>query len=182
MADSLGIPVTYPTVNARNLNAAMDMIDGLFLPITDADNITTILSQFAYYNIKTQLLGSAEWNNFNVLESNKPSAKGIIFCSDTYVDKGSARIKQFGEKYFAEMRKSPTRYSMFGYDTMDLLMHIIADGNTTREQVENALMKMPVFHGLHSTLTMGPERVNNTLNILQYKEGGIKKLGEVAVH
>ena len=180
IADSLGLPVSYPAVNAKNLNESMNAVDGLFLPIVDADDISTILSQLAYYNIKTQILGSAEWYNVSALESNKQTAKGVVFCSDTYVEKETPGIKRFGELYFGKMGKSPTRYTMFGYDAMDILLGMFAKRITSREQLTAALQTVETFHGFHSSISLDSTRVNSILNMLQYREGGIRKIGEVS--
>jgi ABC-type branched-subunit amino acid transport system substrate-binding protein len=182
IADSLKIPVNYPSVNSRDLNVALTGIEGLFAPVVEAENINILYSQLAYYNIKTQILGSAEWYDLNILESNKQAADGAIFCSDTYIDRDNPAVKRFGEECFDKTKKFPTRYTIFGYDAMNLLVRLIADGNTTREKLASALTRTGEFKGLHSTIMMDDSRVNSILNILQYKNRAISKIGEVAVH
>jgi ABC-type branched-subunit amino acid transport system substrate-binding protein len=169
-------------VHSRDLNVALDAIEGLFAPVVDAENINILLSQIAYYNIKTQILGGAEWYDLNVLDANRQNANGAIFCSDTYVDKDNPAVKKLGEEYFQKTKKSPTRYTIFGYDAMSLLIRLIAEGNTTREQLAEALTRVQDFKGLHSTITMDSSRVNTILNILQYKSRAITKIGDVSVH
>ncbi|MFI5250818.1 MAG: ABC transporter substrate-binding protein [Bacteroidota bacterium] len=180
IAESKHIPISYPAVNARDLNIVLDGIDGLFAPVADPENINILLSQIAYYNIKTQILGSAEWYDINMLESNKQTAKGVIFCSDTYVAKDNPDVRKFGKEYFDKTGKSPSRYAMFGYDAMELLMTLIAKGNNTREKLDSALMQVEGFQGLHSNIRIDSSRVNSVLNILQYKNGVVKKIGEVS--
>jgi ABC-type branched-subunit amino acid transport system substrate-binding protein len=181
VADSLGLRVTYPKMSGRDVNDAVTAFDGIFVPVDDPDAISVLLSQVSYYNFKTQLLGSGEWYDLNFLSINKTSASGVVFCSDTYVQKDAGEVKTFVSEFTKQTRKTPSKYTMFGYDVMNLILRCIASGATTREKLAAALASTSDFHGIHSTISFDKERVNTVLNVLRFKDGVVTKLDEISV-
>jgi ABC-type branched-subunit amino acid transport system substrate-binding protein/TolA-binding protein len=181
IADSLGLKVAYPKVSGRDVNDAVTSFDGIFVPVDDPDEISVLLSQLSYYNFKTQLLGSGEWYDLNSLSTNKTSASGVVFCSDTYVNKDAAEVKAFVSEFTKDMAKVPSKYTMFGYDVMNLILKNIEAGATTREKLAAALAATADFHGIHTTISLDKERVNTVLNVLRFKDGAVSKLDDISV-
>jgi len=181
IADSLKLPYKVPHIRTQDLTEPLKSIDGLFVPLISSDDIGAIASQVSYYNIRTQLLGSAEWNDLSHLESNKRYLKGVVFCSDSYIDKSDSAYRSF-EEHFAQSKKyEPTKYSLFGYDTMNLLLHVIEEGAITREGIARGLNDVRRFPGLRTSFTLTHNRVNDIIHILKYDGTSIVKLEEMEV-
>lgn len=180
IADSLHIPVLYPQVNARDINTPMDAIQAVYAPVDNAQDAAIVLSQFAFYNIRTQILGSAEWYNTSILESNTQAARNILFCSDTYIDSGDPVVRDFGDGFYAARQKPPNRYAMFGFDAMNLVLQQLSRGITTRPSLAKALAGVQNYPGVHTTITLTDGRVNSILNILQYKNGAVTRVAQIS--
>ncbi|HZY10414.1 MAG TPA: ABC transporter substrate-binding protein, partial [Bacteroidota bacterium] len=182
IADSLRLKVIIPEHNVENLQIPLTAIDGIFVPLENADDIGVVGSQMAYYNIKTQLLGNGEWYDLNQLDANRRYINGVIFPSDSYLDKEDSSYMKFEQSYFRAKGKKPTLNVLFGYDTMNLILTQIANGMTTREKLVNALRRIQKYPGLHSRFTFDDDGVNSEVNIIQYFNGKIQKSAEIAVH
>jgi len=156
-------------------------IEGIFIPVSDAEEIGVIASQITYFNIKTQLLGGGEWYDIVQLEANKRYVNGVIFASDSYLDPGDPVYSAFEKKFTSGLGKQPSKYTLFGYDTMSLLLTLIEEGENTRTKLSAALSSVEGFPGIHSKITLSRRRVNSEMHILKYLNGEITKLHDIAV-
>jgi ABC-type branched-subunit amino acid transport system substrate-binding protein len=181
IADSLNLKVDYGARRGRDVNDPLTELDGLFAPIGDGDEIGVVASQLAYFNIKAKLLGNAEWYSLSALEPNRQYTDGVTFCSDTYIDDDDPKVKEFGTSFFAQSGKSPSKYTMYGYDAMNLILRMIADGATTRQAIAAAASGMKNVHGLHTTFSFDERRTNAHFDVLKYHNNAIVKIGEVIV-
>ncbi len=178
MADSLGIPLEVEPFYVDSLQYPATSIEAVFSPISNSSEIGIITSQLTYYNIKTTLLGSGEWNDATELDLNKRYADGVIFSSDRWVE-NSYDYNQFTSKFFQATQRQATDNVLFGYDAMSLVLTQIQNGGTTRERLTELLGKVSDFPGYHSKISLTENRVNSFLHILQYKRGKTSKIDEV---
>lgn len=181
IADSLGLNTYQAALGPDSLENPVSAIQGTYIPIAGAEEIGIVTSQITYFNIKTQLLGTGDWYNIAELEENKRYTNGVIFDSDTYVDASDSAYIKFFDSFYAKMNKRPSKNTLFGYDGMKLLLSLLKEGATTRKKMVAGLTNMKNFKGLHSTIAFSKARVNSALNILQYKNGVVKKLDEIIV-
>ncbi|MGA9405498.1 MAG: ABC transporter substrate-binding protein [Bacteroidota bacterium] len=178
IADSLGIPLQVEPFYLDSLQYPVTSIQAVFSPISSSSEIGIITSQLTYFNIKTTLLGSGEWNDPTELDLNKRYADGVIFSSDRWVE-NSYDYNQFASQFFQATKRQPTDNVLFGYDAMSLVLAQILNGGTTRERLTDLLAKVSDFPGYHSKISLIQDRVNSYLHILQYKKGKISKIDEV---
>jgi ABC-type branched-subunit amino acid transport system substrate-binding protein len=181
VADSLHIPTVKDLSNVDSLDIPITGIEGIYLPIAGPEEIGILSSQLAYYNFKTQLLGSGEWYNPVELDANRRYLDGVIFESDTYVEPTDPAYLKFFDSFYQAKNVRPTKNTLFGYDTARLLLSVIADGAASREAVAAKLIRVKDFRGLRTKLSFNERRVNSVLNILQYKGGEVQKLDEILV-
>jgi hypothetical protein len=178
MAESLGLPLQIEPFYLDSLQYPVTSIQAVFSPISSSSEIGIITSQLTYYNIKTTILGSGEWNDPNELDLNKRYAEGVIFSSDRWVE-NSYDYNLFAPKFSKATQRQPTDNVLFGYDAMSLVLTQILNGGTTRERLTELLGKVSSFPGYHSKISFTEDRVNSHLNILQYKKGKVFKIDEV---
>jgi len=178
IADSLHIKLSPPTTDVENLNVPIVSIDALFVAIDDAEEIGVVGSQLNYFNIKAALLGNNEWYDPNQLDAQKQYVNGIVFASDTYVDERAPEYAAFARAYRNAGGKQPTKYTLIGYDVLNLVLSQIRDGKGTRESLWEALSNVRGYKGIHSSITFSNGRVNSGMHILQYIKGDVKKIGE----
>ncbi|HUI63869.1 MAG TPA: ABC transporter substrate-binding protein [Bacteroidota bacterium] len=177
--DSLMIPLVYDESHVDSLEYPVEAIDALYAPISGAEEIGIVSSQVVYFNFKSQLLGSGEWNSFAELNANRRYTDGVIFESDTFIDTSSGPYPAFAAGFAERFKKAPTKNTLFGYDTADLLLSLISAGATTRDALERALSGVRDFRGVHSQITLGADRVNSWLTILKYDQDEIQTVEQI---
>jgi ABC-type branched-subunit amino acid transport system substrate-binding protein len=180
IADSLGLPTRLDHLKYDSLGLPVPNIDVIFVPIASSDEIPVVSSQIKFFNLQTQIVGTADWNDAAVLDQNRQYTDGIIFTADTYSEPNSESYRSFNARYLlANSNKAPGNNAMFGYDVAKMVVQIIAQGKIKRTEVANALVKVEGFEGLHSKISLSSNRVNSYLSVLQYKGHQIKRIGEI---
>jgi ABC-type branched-subunit amino acid transport system substrate-binding protein len=180
LLDSMEVPVVYDESRVDSLEYPVESIDAIYAPISGADEIGIVSSQIVYFHFQTQLLGSGEWNSFAELNANRRYADGVVFESDTYIDVSGGAYAAFADSFAARFRKRPTKNTLFGYDTADMMLGLIGDGASTREALQKALAGVRDYRGFHSRIALGADRVNGALTVLRYEKDEIREVGEVS--
>jgi ABC-type branched-subunit amino acid transport system substrate-binding protein len=178
--DSAGIRVSYEEGRIDSLRFPAVGVEALYCPISSPDEIGIVSSQIAYYNIKTQLLGSGEWNSLSQLEANRRYCLGLRFESDSEVDTSAAEYKEFLAAFTARFRRQPGRNTLFGYDAASLVLSLISRGALTRAALAHALTEVRDYRGVRGRIGFTSGRVNSWMHILQYTEDGMVPLGEIS--
>lgn len=157
---------------------AMDHLDGLFLPIY-TDDIRYIAPQMAFYNIKTQLLGGDNWYDLTELRLHQNYIKDVIFVSESYMDGNAQATKTFYDQYRKFYGKDPAREAVYGFDLMEMIVHIIKKGFYSREEIQAELAKGLEWNGIHNKIIFSQtSRVNRSAQLLQFTNGVITKQTE----
>lgn len=182
IADSLGLNVIRGDLYADSLHVPVESIDAIYLPISSRDAMGIVSAQIAYHNVNTQLLGTGEWNDILALEENRRYVEGVYFTSDTFWNTEDSTFIEFFDSFRETMGSRPTRNTIKGYDTMQLLSLLINEGATTRDGIAEALSSGIFYRGIHSPIVMGRNRVNAAKNILRYMAGEIIKVDEIILN
>lgn len=181
LLDSLQIPNTADEARYDSLEYPATGIEGIYLPITGPDEIGVVSSQIVYFNFRTQMLGSGEWNDLAELDASKRYTRGVIFDSDNFTDVRDPDYGRFVSRFHASYGKKPSRNTLYGYDTARLLLTHIAAGGTSRQRLRTMLSETQGVRGLHSYIGLFPRRVNSWLSILKYEGDAIRKLQDLNV-
>jgi ABC-type branched-subunit amino acid transport system substrate-binding protein len=179
--DSLGINVVYNDVMTDSLDIPVTHIEGVYVPISSAQEIGVASSQLVYFNIQAQILGSGEWNSLPDLDEHRRYTTGILFESDSFVDTSRTGYQEWVDGYAARFHRRPSKNSLFGYDTAEMILSAIRDGAGTRPALARALAGMRDFRGLHSAIGFSQHRVNNRLSILRFDGQNVSLVDEISV-
>jgi ABC-type branched-subunit amino acid transport system substrate-binding protein len=179
--DSIGITVVYNEVMTDSLDTPVTMIEGIYAPISSSDEIGIIGSQAVYFNLQAQILGSGEWNSLPELDANRRYTAGVIFESDSYNDTLARAYQEWATGYRARFHRQPSKNSVFGYDTADLILGALREGATTRQALARALAAVRNYQGFHSSIGLAQRRVNNCLSILRFDGQNISHIDEIRV-
>ena len=179
--DSLGITVQYAEPKVDSLEYPVLSINGIYVPIGSPDEIGIISSQLVYFNFQTRLLGSGEWNNFGELNANRRYCAGVVFESDNFADASNTQYTEWMNRFVERYKKRPSKNTLYGYDTANLLLTLIRRGISTRDELRNALSDVREYQGLHSKMGFSSRRVNPWVSILQYSADQIRRIGEINV-
>ena len=166
---------------SRYLDVPVHGIEGLFIPISDAEEIGVIASQLKYFNISTTILGNDEWYDRTQLDLNKRYLGHLYILSDTYIDERTAAYTDYSRSYLAAMKITPTKYSAIGYDAMNLLLSLIQSGADSRGKMNEGLARVHGYHGIHSMITLDHRRVNSELYILQFQDGMLQIVKDISI-
>ena len=156
-------------------------IDAIYIPISNPAEIGMIVPQLFSYGLSFYIAGTGDWNNEKALRDNAVYLKNLIFESEYYLNESDPRVIDLKEKLKTTKYKLNKNF-LFGYDAMNLILSIISAGNTSREQIYDALNKVKSYDAIKSKITLDYHRINSELNILTYDDGikliGTYKLGE----
>jgi ABC-type branched-subunit amino acid transport system substrate-binding protein len=149
-------------------------IDGVFVPIFKED-LEFIAPQIAYSNIQSQYLGNSDWYDLEQLKKNKNYINGIIFGSDGYLNEESWDYRQFRNEFRTKYKKTPTLYSVIGYDSFKYILQAYdpANPSMSRNQFLRNLKKLNTYNGIYRTIDLSRTRVNQALKLLKYNFGQI---------
>jgi hypothetical protein len=149
-------------------------IEGVFIPIFKED-LEFIAPQIAYSNIQAQYLGNSDWYNREQLKKNKNYINGIIFGTDGYLNEESWDYRQFRNEFRTKYKKTPTLYSIIGYDSFKYILQAYnpTNQNMSRNQFLRNLKKLNTYNGIYRTIDLTKKRVNQTIQLLKYNYGQI---------
>ncbi len=151
-------------------------IDAVFFPVYN-DQIQMVVPQFALRNIKAQVLGGSYWDDLEQLRANREHVEGAIFVSGHHIDERSPEYTAFRDAFRVAMATSPTEMDVFGYDTMRLILKVIADGGSSRESFVRGLQGVRDFQGLKGRISFTDgSRVCNDAVLLKFKNRVITAL------
>ena len=140
-----------------------------------------IVPQLFSYGLSFYIAGTGDWNNEKALKDNAVYLKNLIFESEYYIDENNPKVIELKEKLKGTKYKLNKNF-LFGYDAMNLLLSVISEGNTTREQIYDALNKVKSYDAIKCMISLDYHRINSELNILTYNNGvtrlAVYKLGE----
>ena len=149
-------------------------IDAIYIPISNPSEIGMIVPQLFSYGLSFFIAGTGDWNNEKALKDNAVYLKNLIFESEYYIDENDPKVIELKEKLKTTKYKLNKNF-LFGYDSMNLLLSVISEGNTTREQIYDALNKVKSFDAIKAKISLDYHRINSELNILTY-DNGVKRL------
>ncbi|MFQ6616075.1 MAG: penicillin-binding protein activator [Fidelibacterota bacterium] len=154
-------------------------IEGIYFPIHRGD-INYVASQFSSYYLDTQLLGNANWYDAQELgqEMIGPNIDGIVILSD-HVNPWDRKKGEIPSDELLLEEGDDHRMALFGYDIMTFLAGQIGDQPSRASVLEN-LKGAESFRGRGKifSFTENRERVNTSLYVLSYQNGGFITVGE----
>lgn len=153
----------------------INSINGLLLP-SHATDLNMIVPQLEYYNLKTMMFGSGNWNDLSFLKKNQRFLNGLKFVSDYYIDTESIQYKNFESYYARLIGYKPSRFDLYGYDTMMAVLSNFGTGEITRKEIRKKLSLMPTYHGICRNISFkgNRPRVNSCAFILSFDKGLIR--------
>lgn len=160
----------HPDEEPDSLEIKIENIDGLFIPIYPSD-LKKMAAQFAFYNIKTTLIGNDGWINKDYMVKNQVYFKEALFCTGFYLDEGSWDFKNFRNRYRVKMQETPGFYETLGYDVGKFVFEAAKNAENRAEFISNLSTNNP-YQGLSMTIRFGDEpRVNSHVKIVKFKMG-----------
>lgn len=146
--------------------------DALFIP--DAPRKTgLILPQLAYYDIRTQLLGTNLWHSEQLMGMAKEFAEGAVFPTGFFPESRSPQVVEFVDAFQKTYGEVPGFIEAIAYDTARLLIQLLSRPDiryksALQEQMAN-LQDFPGVTGRTGFDASG--EVRKDLYLLQVRDG-----------
>jgi len=156
------------------------LVDGFLFPAR-ANDPNLLVPQLNYYEIKGNLFGSANWNDPELFRRNPDVLKNLRFVSDFYLDTDAQAYRQIVPDFARKFGHEPEWIELYGFDTMNALLSVIASGADNRESVNRGLMEMPVYRGICRNISFkgNRPRVNSCAFILGLEGDKIKPVATI---
>ncbi|MDZ7680270.1 MAG: ABC transporter substrate-binding protein [Fodinibius sp.] len=150
-------------------------LDAVYAPFTGQAASTLaelLLVDLKAMNSNLTVLGSQEWGNFELAETQRGN-RNIYFSESFYMDQKSQRLKQFKERFKRRFDMEPNRFAMIGYDAASYLLETLHTiGNPAL--LKDALKNQPMYEGLISNIDFKGTHINQEVKIFEITDNGIQ--------
>lgn len=147
-------------------------VDGLFM-IANKSNVESLVSQLAYNNIQTQLLGGSNWDDLALLMGHQEALDGIVYYSDYYADPYSPEVSAFRTGFKKATGRNPEKMEAIGFDAVSVLLAAMGDKAMLRNEIRDALAAVHGFEGVRGPVSFDKNRVNSAFRLLQFRDGKV---------
>jgi len=155
---------------------AVPGIDAIFLPIS-REEIKPITPQVAYYNLKTNLLGSYGWDSPKELNKVADKIDSLVYVRENNLNPENSQYADFVNKYRLTTGKAPAKLEVMGYDAMLFYLKLLEKGSGN--SLLQTLKQVKEFSGVYGKVIFEPNRRSNSaVELYRYTlKNGIKRIG-----
>jgi len=148
-------------------------LDGLFIS-ADPQEAAMIVSQVAFYGLRTQILGDGGWDSEEVRRIGGSYAEGVVLVTDFYPrgERWEDFVSRFEERFGAK----PDRVATLSYDMGSLVLAALRDGIRDREKLRRRLLAVDDYQGVGGRITLRGAGGNSEVFILEIEEGRVVRL------
>ncbi len=167
--------------HADSLDHKITSIDGIFIPASSRD-LKFIIPQLKYYNVTSNIYGTrSNLTHLEIINSNRSVAKYFYFISDYYINSSAQKYRDVISDYLSVTGEKPSRFGVYGFDTMAVLLKAYNQGQLTREIIKNWLLEMPIYYGLgrNISFTGNQPGSNSCAYVLTYDRGRMVPVARV---
>ncbi len=145
-------------------------LEGLYLPLSDKNDVPILLSQFAQYNFDVPIYGNQDWFLAKGYESYPALSNKLTFSSDYYIDYTDSSLEKFSRNFFNQTNINVDRDVLYGFDIADYLLPLVHQASN-RRQLEEEMTRGNIYSGFHNGFFFNKEHVNCFMNIVRYRDG-----------
>lgn len=153
------------------LRNVVNQIDGIYLPISQSRDAELLISELDKLNLKIPVFGTQDWLEAKGLESSTSISKNIRITSDYFIDYQDKRFVEFSKQFSEMLKKEPTRFCLYGYDTAKHLINILKNSPSSRYGFKLKINSDIKTVGFKNNISFGSKRRNSYINVLKYSEG-----------
>jgi len=134
-------------------------VGGLFMPLSDYDDVAKLSSQVVFRRIRTQMLGTGVWSDPRVPSGSegKRYANNAIVSMGIQPDQTSEAWQAFAAAYKSRYNDDPNRVAAMGYDAASLMIKAVGEAGTPDiTKLKKALAATKEYGGLSGLITFDP--------------------------
>lgn len=145
-------------------------IDGIYAPISDPNDATSILSQMVQSGLDVNIYGNQDWFLGKGFESSSTSANKLTFESDYFIDFSDPEFKQLNNEFKKITGSEINRNVLYGYDVAKYILTVMRNIDPTRKNIKYKIESGINVTGYHNNISFDSERINKYLNIVRYSD------------
>jgi ABC-type branched-subunit amino acid transport system substrate-binding protein len=149
----------------------IDKLDGIYLPVSDRDDIPLLLNTLAKNNISLPLYGNQDWFLGKGYEIYPVVMNNFIFTSDYFIDYGSYSYNSFNEEFIKITGIEADRNVLYGYDLAKYFLNQLSKINAGPEVIAARMINGNTVTGYHNNISFDENRINRFVNIVRYRNG-----------
>jgi ABC-type branched-subunit amino acid transport system substrate-binding protein len=149
----------------------MENIEGIYVPVSDKDDIPTLLNALVKYNVSVPLYGNQDWFLGKGYETYPLLMNNLVFTSDYFIDFSSYSYNEFNEKFISTTGLEAERNALYGYDLAKYFLNQMTKINAGPDMIAARMVNGNTVTGFHNNISFDDERVNRFINIVRYRNG-----------
>jgi ABC-type branched-subunit amino acid transport system substrate-binding protein len=146
-------------------------IDGIYVPLSDKNDATVILSQMVQSGLSIALYGNQDWLLAKGFETSPEISNKLTFDSDYFIDFNSEDFNEFSKLFKQTTGQEINRNILYGYDTAKYILTIIRNIDPTRKNIKFKMESGINVNGYHNNISFDSDHVNKFVNIVRYRDG-----------
>jgi ABC-type branched-subunit amino acid transport system substrate-binding protein len=134
-------------------------VGGLFMPLSEYEDVAKLSSQVVFRRIRTQMLGTGSWSDPRIPSASegKRYANNAIVSVGIQPDQASEAWQHFAAAYKARYNNEPNRIAAMGYDAAMLIIKATGEaGGTDVAKLRRAISSIREYSGLSGLITFDP--------------------------
>jgi branched-chain amino acid transport system substrate-binding protein len=143
-------------------------IEGLYLPVSDKDDIPLLLNALGKNEISVPLYGNQDWFLGKAYETYPLLKNNLIFTSDYFIDYSSYSYRQFNEEFIKTTGIDADRNVLYGYDLAKYFLTQVTKVHADPDVIASRMMNGNTVNGYHNNISFDEERVNRYINIIRF--------------
>ncbi len=151
--------------------------DALFIP-GYFNKVGLLAPQLAFYNVTgVTLLGANGWNSPELVTIGEHYVEGAVFVDGFFADSPHQAVKTFVENFRLTFGTEPDILAAQAYDAAGLVLKVLREGASSREQLREGLLTIQNYPGASGTTTITPTgEASKDLFLLMVRRGQIVQI------
>lgn len=159
------------TEQMTRISSIANNIEGIYAPISDANDASAILSQMVQGGLDLELYGNQDWFLGKGFESSSAISNKLTFDSDYFIDFNDPEYKNFSNDFKKTTGAETNRNVLYGYDTAEYILTVMRNIDPTRKNIKYKIESGINVTGFHNNISFDSDRNNKYLNIVRYTDG-----------
>ena len=158
------------TDQMSRISTVAGSLDGIYVPLSDKNDATVVLSSLVQSGINLRIFGSQDWFIAKGFETSPELSNKLVFESDYFIDYNDTDFKQFSAEFKKQTGMETSRNVLYGYDLAKYIVTVMNNIEPTRNNIKNKIESGINVTGYHNNISFDSERINKFINIVRFKD------------
>jgi ABC-type branched-subunit amino acid transport system substrate-binding protein len=153
-------------------------VGGLFMPLSDYEDVVKLAPQVVFQRIRTQMLGAGRWDDPRVPSEGKRYVHDAIISVGAQHSQESDEWQKFSAAYRARFNSDANRIAAMGYDAAMLVIKAVNEtGGTDVGRLKRTISAVQGYNGVSGMVSFDPHTgANSEVLIMKVTETGLMRV------